>query len=105
MLKEELTDIDKKRAELDDIISDLYELKPLLEQCENNAVIQGYKECEAMSFALTEWYIRTKPLFKDFVCWLNMYFEQKVEISGKTEDLRHKIKTLRHSVLSSFNKS
>ncbi len=34
MLEEELDDLTKRRLELDEIISDLYELKPLLEKCE-----------------------------------------------------------------------
>ena len=105
MLEEELDDLTKKRDELDEIITDLYELKPLLEKCENDTVVKGYRECEKQTLALTEWYIRTKPLFKDLVSWLKMYYEQKIETQGQTEELKQKIKTLRHSVLASFNKS
>ena len=105
MLEEELEELSRKRLELDEIISDLYELKPLLEKCENNTLVKGYKECETDTFALTEWYIRTKPLFKDLISWLKMYYEQKIEIHDNTDNLKQKIKKLRHDVLTTFNKS
>jgi hypothetical protein len=105
MLEEEVGDLTKMRAELDEIISDLYELKPLLEQCENNTIVKEYIECETFSLSLIEWHVRTKPLFKNLVSWLQMYYQQKVETHEKTDHLKHKIKTLRHSVLASFNKS
>jgi len=105
MLEEELEDLSRKRSELDEIIADLYELKPLLEKCENDTILKGYDACDTAVLSLTEWYIRTKPLFKDLVCWLNMYYEQKIETQRETDKLKQKIKTLRHSVLASFNKS
>ena len=104
MLDEELDDLTKRRSELDEIISDLYELKPLLKKCENDILLKGYGECESNTFSLSEWYIRTKPLLKDMVSWLNMYYEQKIEVHDSTEKLKHKIKKLRHEVLVSFNK-
>jgi hypothetical protein len=105
MLEEELDDLSRKRSELDEIITDLYELKPLLEKCENDTLVKGYIECETETFSLSEWYIRTKPLLKDLVSWLKMYYEQKIEMYDETENLKQKIKTLRHSILASFNKS
>lgn len=105
MLEEELYDLTKRRSELDEIISDLYELKPLLEKCENDTLLKGYREFESNTFSLSEWYIRTKPLIKDMVSWLNMYYEQKIEVHDNTEKLKHKIKKLRHDILVSFNKS
>jgi hypothetical protein len=105
MLEEELDDLTKRRLELDEIISDLYELKPLLEKCENDTLLKGYKECESSTFSLSEWYIRTKPLFKDLISWLKMYYEQKMETQNETDQLRQKIKKLRHEILTSFNKS
>ena len=104
MLDEEIDDLTKRRSELDEIISDLYELKPLLKKCENDTLLKGYGECESNTFSLSEWYIRTKPLLKDMVSWLNMYYEQKIEVHDSTEKLKHKIKKLRHEVLVSFNK-
>ena len=105
MLEEELEDLSRKRSELDEIIADLYELKPLLEKCENDTILKGYGKCESSTFSLSEWYIRTKPLLKDMVSWLNMYYEQKIETRRETDKLKQKIKTLRHEVLASFNKS
>jgi len=105
MLEEELESLCKRRSELDEMISDLYELKPLLEKCENDTILKGYEECDNIGLSLGEWYIRTKPLFKDLVSWLNMYFEQKVEMTEKMEILRHRVKTLRHDLITSFNKS
>lgn len=105
MLKEEFDDLALRRSELDEIISDLYELKPLLEKCENNTLIKGYNKYESEIFSLTEWYIRTKPLLKNLISWLSMYYEQKIEIHDNTESLKQKIKKLRHDILMSFNKS
>ena len=105
MLEEELDDLTKRRLELDEIISDLYELKPLLEKCESDTLLKGYGQCESSTFSLSEWYIRTKPLLKDMVSWLKMYYEQKIEAHDNTENLKQKIKKLRHEVLASFNKS
>jgi hypothetical protein len=105
MLEEELDDLTRKRSELDDIIADLYELKPLLEKCESDTVLKEYNECDVSVLSLAEWYIRTKPLFKYIVSWLKMYYEQKLETKQETDQLKQKIKTLRHSVLASFNKS
>lgn len=105
MLEEELENLARRREELDDIISDLYELKPLLEKCENDTILKEYKECDKSALSLTEWYIRTKPLFKDLVSWLKMYYEQKLETQGQMHNLKNKIKNLRHSVLATFNKS
>jgi len=34
-----------------------------------------------------------------------MYYEQKIEAHDSTENLKQKIKKLRHEVLASFNKS
>jgi hypothetical protein len=105
MLEEEVDDIKKKRLELDEIITDLYELAPLLEKCETDTVINEYRECETMSLTLTEWHIRSKPLLKNIVSWLNMYYEQKIDIYDKTGELNKKIKNLRHSILATLNKS
>src|SRR5210317_1092933 len=41
MLEEELDDLTRKRSELDDIIADLYELKPLLEKCESDTILKN----------------------------------------------------------------
>ena len=57
MLEEELEDLSRKRSELDEIIADLYELKPLLEKCENDTILKGYDACDATVLSLTEWYI------------------------------------------------
>jgi len=105
MLEEEVDDITKKRLELDEIITDLYELAPLLEKCDTDTIMNGYKECETISLTLTEWHIRSKPLLKNIVSWLNMYYEQKIDIYDKTDDLNKKIKSLRHSILATLNKS
>ena len=105
MLEEEIRTIEDNRCDLDEMIMDLYELKPLLEKCENDTLLKGYGKCESSTFSLSEWYIRTKPLLKDMVSWLKMYYEQKIEAHDNTENLKQKIKKLRHEVLASFNKS
>ena len=105
MLEEEIRTIENHRCELDEIITDLYELKPLLEKCGDDTILKGYDECDTIGLSISEWYIRTKPVLKNLTAWLSMYYEQKIELSQKTNDLKHKIKKLRHEVLTSFNKS
>jgi len=105
MLEEEIHTIEDNRRDLDEIITDLYELKPLLEQCGNDRILKGYDACDAIGLSISEWYIRTKPVLKNITAWLDMYYEQKIELSHKTIDLKQKIKKLRHDVLTSFNKS
>ena len=105
MLEEEIRTIEDNRCDLDEMRIDLFELKPLLEKCENDTLLKRYGKCESSTFSLSEWYIRTKPLLKDMVSWLKMYYEQKIEAHDNTENLKQKIKKLRHEVLASFNKS
>lgn len=105
MLGEEIKTLDSSRSDLDEMISDLYELKPLLEKCGDDTFLKEYEECDTVGLSISEWYIRTKPVLKNLTSWLSMYYEQKIELSQKTNDLKQKIKKLRHEVLTSFNKS
>ena len=105
MLEEEIRTIEDNRCDLDEMIMDLYELKPLLEKCGDDTILKGYDECDAIGLSISEWYIRTKPVLKNITGWFAMYYEQKIELSHKTTDLKQKIKKLRHEALASFNKS
>ena len=106
MLEEELRLLKEFRDEKDELISDLYEIRPVIEKGkfeDYDALIEAFNSCENMSFELSTWHIKTRPVLMEKRQWIQQYLDDKCRMHSTMKVLKHEIRSLRHKILTRMN--
>ena len=106
MLEEELRLLKEFRDEKDELISDLYEIRPVIEKGkfeDYDALIEAFNSCENMTFELSTWHIKTRPVLMEKRLWIQQYLDDKCRMHSTMKVLKHEIRSLRHKILTRMN--